>query len=135
MNRERLTIASFFILAAFIYFYFDAQKHEKELEPIKKVVIASHRPLVLHFYADWCGPCHTYEPMLRAALRPYGSTIDCQDLNIDIAKNNKLLHSCGASAIPTTVIFDRNGNQIAKETGCISTAELDKYLHTAVKYQ
>ena len=134
MNKDSLIIVSFLVIAAAIYFYFDAAKRETELQPIKKNIVASNRPLVLHFYADWCAPCRTFEPMLRNALRPYGTTIDCQDLNIDISKNRKLWHSCGASAIPATVIFDRRGNEVAKEIGCVRTEELDKYLRKAVTY-
>jgi len=134
MNKDLTMLVAFLILAGAIYFYFDDQHREAALQPIKNNIIAHHRPLVLHFYADWCGPCRTYEPMLRRALSPYGNTIDCQDLNIDIAKNRQLLHNCGASGIPTTVIFDRKGNKVAKETGCLRTEELDKYLRQAVAY-
>ncbi len=134
MNRDRAMVLVFTAIAAMIYFYFDCQKREADLQPIRKSIIASHRPLVLHFYADWCGSCRTFEPILRNTISAYGDTIGCRDLNIDQGQNGKLLHSFGRSAIPTIVIFDRKGNTVAIETGCIGAQELDNDLRKAVKY-
>ena len=135
MKSEYVAIAAFCCLAGLIYFYFEDQKREETLLPIKKNVIANQHPLVLHFYSDSSATCKAYELVLKKTLRPYENTIDCQDLNIGIENNNRLLHNCGAGGVPTTVIFDRKGNKIAKETGFLRADELDKLLRQAVSHR
>ena len=134
MNSEKVMILVFSVLAWAIYLYFDARQHEANLRPIKESVIAHHRPLVLHFYAEGHGPSRQFGPILKGALRPYGNTIDCQDLDIDRDKNRALLLNFGTTAVPTTVIFDRDGNQLARETGCLDAKTLDIYLRQAVRF-
>jgi len=135
MKKEYQMIFLFFILAGFLYLYFEDQKREATLEPIKKSVISSQRPLVLHFYKDSSGTSKAYDPVLRKTLIPYENTIECRDLSVDKEENLKLMHNCGEMDVPTTVIFDRRGNRIATQSGFLRQDELDVYLRKAVSYR
>ncbi len=135
MKKEYRMIFLFFILAGFLYLYVEDQKREATLEPIKKSIIASQRPLILHFYSNSNATSNAYDPVLRKTLIPYENTIECRDLSIDKEENLKLLHNCGELNIPTTVIFDRHGNRVATQSGFLRQDELDAYVHKAVSYR
>ncbi len=134
LNRDGLIVGICIAIAVMLYFYFDTRQRETNLQPIKASIIANQRPCVLHFYADWCGACRYFDPILKDTLRPYGPTIDCRNFNIDKSGNYGFLcHTFGSSGIPTTIIFDRQGNQITKIVGAMEAQELDKWLQKAVR--
>ena len=69
-------------------------------------LINSDIPVVVDFYADWCGPCKMQSPILSQLKQSAGEKI--RIVKIDIDKNQQLSSKLGVSSIPTIMIF-QNG--------------------------
>lgn len=66
-------------------------------------VIENQRPVLVDFYADWCGPCKAQAPILEAFSGDYEGKIDF--VKVDVDKNAELSKQYGVRSIPTLVIF------------------------------
>jgi thioredoxin len=106
----------------------EVQERNKRLESVIAEIKAVGRPRVVEFYADWCGPCRAYAPILEAMQGTYGGRIDFYRLNVDEQKNADLVARFGVSSIPRTCIFDGNGKQVLDKTGVVPQAVLQETL-------
>lgn len=70
-------------------------------------LINSETPVIVDFYADWCGPCKIQGPILNQLKRSAGENV--RIVKIDIDKNQQLSSKLGVSSIPTIMIF-QNGD-------------------------
>jgi thioredoxin 1 len=114
------------------YFVINANVKEvksKRLASIVADVRSSHRPRVIEFYADWCGPCRSYGPIIEECRAKYAGRVDFQRLNVDDPNSQSMARAVGVSAIPMTCMFDSQGNEVAEVVGGISAEELDDYMH------
>ncbi len=68
-----------------------------------KSLIASEKPVVIDFYADWCGPCKVFSPILQELKKELGDAV--QVVKIDVDKNQELSGKLGVQSIPTVMIF------------------------------
>ncbi len=120
-------------LAAFgIFNYSNSTLKEaktKRLAFITKAVRAANRPRVMEFYADWCGPCHTYGPVIEACHSKYQSQVDFQRFNVEDPASKEAAMAIGVRAIPRTCMFDRHGNEVVDVTGGLSAEELEQRMH------
>jgi thiol-disulfide isomerase/thioredoxin len=109
------------------------EARNKQLSPIITQVRAAHKPRVLEFYADWCGPCRSYGPVIEACRAKYAGQIDFQRFNVDDASSRPTAQACGVSAIPKTCMFDSEGNEIAEAVGGLSPEALDDYMQKLLR--
>lgn len=90
-------------------------------------LINSETPVLVDFFATWCGPCKAYSPVLQELKRQAGD--DLRLIKIDVDKNQALSQKLGIRAMPTTVIF-QSGEERFRAAGVQSIgtlqAELDK---------
>ncbi|GJM34268.1 MAG: thiol reductase thioredoxin [Saprospiraceae bacterium] len=70
-----------------------------------KTLIASETPVVVDFYADWCGPCKVFSPILQELKSEVGDQV--QIVKIDVDKNQELSGKLGVQSIPTVMIFQK----------------------------
>ena len=84
-------------------------------------LIASHKPVVIDFYADWCGPCKAFAPQLAKFKREMGDRV--RVVKIDVDKNQELAGKLGVQSIPTVMIF-QDGEQKYREAGARPISEL-----------
>jgi thioredoxin 1 len=83
----------------------------------KDEVLESKEPVVVDFWAPWCGPCRMMDPVLKALARDY------KVCKVNTDSNPELANHYGISAIPALFIF-KDGKVVAQHVGMMSEAEL-----------
>ena len=68
-----------------------------------ETLINSKKPLFIDFYADWCGPCKTFSPIVERLKDEMGDKIRVIKINVD--KNQALSNKLGVRSIPTIMIY------------------------------
>ena len=79
-------------------------------------------PIVIDFYATWCGPCKQLSPKLEALAKDFKGKIDF--FRVDVDEETKLAQMFNIESIPTLVYFDGNGNITGTSVGLLTTDEL-----------
>lgn len=88
-------------------------------------VLRSELPVLIDFYADWCGPCKTVAPEVEALSRELEGKAKFVKVNIDQSK--RLAAAMRVQAVPTFMVFFR-GRPVAKEQGAVRKARLRELL-------
>lgn len=89
-------------------------------ENFEKEVLNSEKPVVIDFYADWCGPCKMYAPIVESVATE-NEDIKVVKINIDNAQDIAVKYN--VMSIPTTIII-KNGEEVDRAVGMISKSEL-----------
>lgn len=90
------------------------------MEPFKEL-IQSDTPVLVDFYADWCGPCKAMSPVIQEVARQVNGKARVIKINID--KNVQAAQAYGVSAVPTFIIF-RKGEILWRHPGMIDKNSL-----------
>jgi thioredoxin 1 len=92
-------------------------------------VIKSSSPVLVDFWAEWCGPCRALGPSLDALAAEKGSAIKVVKVNID--ENPNAPSKYGVRSIPTLLIF-KGGEVVAQTVGSMPKSELFKWVEGAI---
>jgi len=84
-------------------------------------LIESEKPLLVDFYADWCGPCKTMNPVIKEVAHEMDGKAKVVKVNID--KNVKAAQTFGISGVPTFIVF-KNGKVLWRHSGTIDKNSL-----------
>ncbi len=87
--------------------------------------VNSPKPVLVDFYAEWCGPCKMMGPVLQEVKRMLGDRAAI--IKMDIDKNPKFSHLYGIQAVPTLAIF-KNGNIVWRKSGLTPAHEIAEHL-------
>jgi thioredoxin 1 len=88
-------------------------------------VLKANTPVLLDFWAEWCGPCKMIGPILDKAAATYQGRVTIAKLNID--ENQQTPAKFGIRGIPTLLLF-KNGTVAAQKVGALSETQLNAFL-------
>ena len=94
-------------------------------ESFEEEVLQSERPVLIDYWAEWCGPCKTIAPVLDEIATEYSDRLKVVKLNID--DNPQTPPKYGIRGIPTLMVF-KNGQVEATKVGSVSKAQLTAFL-------
>src|SRR4051794_31950117 len=92
-------------------------------------LIQSSQPVLVDFFATWCGPCKSMEPVIKDVAKTVAGKV--RVVKVDIDKQQQIARQYNVSAVPTFIIF-KNGNAIWRYPGMIDKSSLLNLLNQSV---
>ncbi len=89
-------------------------------------LLASSTPLVVDFWAEWCGPCRTLAPIVEELATAYEGKINIGKCDVDAASDTCAEY--GIMSIPT-ILFFKDGQLVDKTVGLVSKANIEEKLN------
>ena len=94
-------------------------------DSFEQEVLQSDLPVLVDYWAEWCGPCKMIAPILDEVARDYGDKIRVVKVNVD--ENQSVPAKYGIRGIPTLMLF-RNGAVVDTKVGALSKSQLTLFL-------
>ena len=102
----------------------DLIKHTSDAS-FESDVLQSDKPVLVDYWAEWCGPCKMIAPILDEVAGTYGDKLQVAKMNVD--ENREIPAKFGIRGIPTLMLF-KNGELAATKVGAMSKAQLTAFL-------
>ncbi len=94
-------------------------------DSFKKYVLESKLPVLVDFFADWCGPCKTMAPVLAELADQFEGRFKVVKVNIE--NSQQITEQYNISSIPTLIIF-KNGQESRQVVGALPKTELESMM-------
>jgi thioredoxin len=92
-------------------------------------VLQAQSPVLVDYWAEWCGPCKAIAPTLEEVAKEYTGKIKVAKVNVD--ENQEIPRKYGIRGIPTLMLF-KNGNIEATKVGALSKSQLTAFLDSNI---
>lgn len=90
-------------------------------------LINENQPVLVDFFAEWCGPCQTMAPILKQVKSELGETVKI--IKVDVDKNTQLAANFGIRSVPTLKLF-KAGQEVWSGSGLIQASQLKQIIQT-----
>ena len=88
-------------------------------------IINSDQPVLVDFFAEWCGPCKTMKPILDKVKAEMGNQVTI--IKVDIDKNPQAANTYQIRSVPTLILF-KNGQQKWRQSGVVQSESLGQVI-------
>lgn len=88
-------------------------------------IIQSDQPVLVDFFATWCGPCQMLAPILKEVKANLGERVSI--IKIDVDKNQAVAAQYQVRGVPTMILF-QNGKQLWRQSGVLSKEDIIKII-------
>jgi thioredoxin 1 len=88
-------------------------------------IIESEKPVLIDFFATWCGPCKMLGPILKEVKDSLGDRISI--IKIDVDKNQQIASQYQVRGVPTMILF-QNGKQLWRQSGVLNKEDIIKII-------
>lgn len=90
-------------------------------------IINQDKPVLIDFFAEWCGPCKMMSPILKEVKESLGDSISI--IKIDVDKNQSLAAKYQVRGVPTLMVF-KSGKQLWRQSGVLQKNDLISLLQS-----
>lgn len=92
-------------------------------------VLQSTLPVLVDYWAEWCGPCRSIAPILNEVSEEYAGRLKVAKVNVD--ENQETPQKFGIRGIPTLMLF-KNGDVVATKVGALSKSQLTAFIDSHI---
>ena len=105
--------------------------YEVETSNWNDSVLNSEIPVLVDFWAEWCGPCRSVSPIIEQLSHSLEGKVKVAKLNVD--KNEEIAIKYNITSIPSLVLF-KNGNEIDRTIGISSIDKYENFVKTTLNF-